>query len=83
MLETISRINKKTTEMELKIRIGVHTGPVVAGVIGKNNEGIRTYPGAILKSYNPHSFLLIFSVHFLSHDQFQEQKQFFLLLFLH
>ena len=36
MINAIHYINKNTAEMELHIRIGVHTGPAVAGVIGKN-----------------------------------------------
>ncbi len=36
MLQSIMRINKKSKLMELGIRIGIHSGPVVAGVIGKN-----------------------------------------------
>ena len=36
MINAIQYINKNTAEMELHIRIGVHTGPAVAGVIGKN-----------------------------------------------
>ena len=36
MLNAIQYIDKNTAEMELHIRIGVHTGPAVAGVIGKN-----------------------------------------------
>jgi class 3 adenylate cyclase len=35
MLDVVSAYAAKT-ETELSIRIGVHTGPVVAGVIGKN-----------------------------------------------
>ncbi len=35
-LDTIKIINQNTPEMDLQIRIGVHTGPIVAGVIGKN-----------------------------------------------
>ena len=36
MLQSITRINKESKLMELGIRIGIHSGPVVAGVIGKN-----------------------------------------------
>ena len=35
-IRSIKEIDDSTPEMELKIRIGVHTGPIVAGVIGKN-----------------------------------------------
>ena len=35
-LDSIKIINQNTPEMNLQIRIGVHTGPIVAGVIGKN-----------------------------------------------
>ena len=35
-IKSINIIDKKTPEMNLKIRIGVHTGQIVAGVIGKN-----------------------------------------------
>ena len=35
-IDSIKNINENTPEMDLKIRIGVHTGPIVAGVIGKN-----------------------------------------------
>ena len=36
MLQSITKINKESKLMELGIRIGIHSGPVVAGVIGKN-----------------------------------------------
>ncbi len=35
-ITSIKEIDKSTPEMSLEIRIGVHTGPIVAGVIGKN-----------------------------------------------
>ena len=35
-IKGINEIDKNTNEMDLNIRIGVHTGPIVAGVIGKN-----------------------------------------------
>ena len=36
MIDSIKNINRTTSEMDLNIRIGIHTGPIVAGVIGKN-----------------------------------------------
>ena len=35
-IKSIHNIDQNIPEMELKIRIGVHTGTIVAGVIGKN-----------------------------------------------
>ena len=35
-IKSINLIDQNTPEMDLKIRIGVHTGQIVAGVIGKN-----------------------------------------------
>ena len=36
MIRSIVKINNESNLMELGIRIGIHSGPVVAGVIGKN-----------------------------------------------
>ena len=35
-IKSIKDIDNSTPEMDIKIRIGVHTGPIVAGVIGEN-----------------------------------------------
>ena len=35
-IRSIKAIDKSTPEMDLKIRMSVHTGPIVAGVIGNN-----------------------------------------------
>ena len=35
-IKSINIVDQNTAEMDLKIRIGVHTGQIVAGVIGKN-----------------------------------------------
>ena len=36
MIKVINESNSKIEFMDLSVRIGIHTGPIVAGVIGKN-----------------------------------------------
>ena len=46
-IKSIYKLNKNTPEMDLKIRIGVHTGPIVAGVIGKNKFAYDLWGAAV------------------------------------
>ena len=46
-IKGINEIDKKTNEMDLNIRIGVHTGPIVAGVIGKNKFAYDLWGAAV------------------------------------
>ena len=36
MIKATQSLNDKTNYMDLQIRIGIHTGNVIAGIIGKN-----------------------------------------------
>ena len=36
MISTINNINDGLNVMNVSSRVGIHTGPIVAGVIGKN-----------------------------------------------
>lgn len=47
MIEIIKDINKITPEMNLEIRVGIHTGNVVAGVIGKNKFAYDLWGAAV------------------------------------
>ena len=47
MIEIIKDINKITPEMILEIRVGIHTGNVVAGVIGKNKFAYDLWGSAV------------------------------------
>ena len=42
-----NKIDENTPEMDLKIRIGVHTGSIVAGVIGKNKFAYDLWGAAV------------------------------------
>tara|TARA_B100001250_G_C19814254_1_gene797362 strand:+ start:1026 stop:2597 length:1572 start_codon:yes stop_codon:yes gene_type:complete len=46
-IKAINVIDKNTNKMELNIRIGVHTGPIVAGVIGKNKFAYDLWGAAV------------------------------------
>lgn len=46
MLEAITDLNRKT-KATFRIRIGIHTGPVVAGVIGKNKFNYDLWGDAV------------------------------------
>ena len=46
-INSIKIIDENTPEMDLKIRIGVHTGPIVAGVIGKNKFAYDLWGAAV------------------------------------
>ena len=50
MIKTIKTINKTIDSMELTIRIGVHTGTIVAGVIGKNKFAYDLWGATVNKA---------------------------------
>ncbi len=50
ILLELSKINKSTPEMDLNIRIGVHTGSIVAGIIGKNKFSFDLWGAAVNKA---------------------------------
>ena len=50
MIKTIKTINKTIDSTELTIRIGVHTGTIVAGVIGKNKFAYDLWGATVNKA---------------------------------
>ena len=47
MIQSVSNINKNTTEMNIQIRIGIHSGSVVTGVIGKHKFAYDLWGAAV------------------------------------
>ena len=47
MIQSVSNINKDTTEMNIQIRIGIHSGSVVTGVIGKHKFAYDLWGAAV------------------------------------
>ena len=47
MILSTNNINITTPEMDIQIRIGIHTGPVVTGVIGKHKFAYDLWGAAV------------------------------------
>ena len=47
MIQSLDGINKQTSSMDINIRIGIHAGPVVTGVIGKNKFAYDLWGAAV------------------------------------
>ena len=47
MILSVSEINNDTSEMDIQIRIGIHAGPVVTGVIGKHKFAYDLWGAAV------------------------------------
>ena len=47
MILSVSEINKNTSEMDIQLRIGIHAGPVVTGVIGKHKFAYDLWGAAV------------------------------------
>ena len=47
MIQSVETINEATSEMNIEIRIGIHTGPVVTGVIGKHKFAYDLWGAAV------------------------------------
>ncbi len=50
MISTIKSINAKLNNMNVALRIGIHTGPIVAGVIGKNKFAYDLWGATVNKA---------------------------------
>ena len=50
MESTIKSINSKLNNMNVALRIGIHTGPIVAGVIGKNKFAYDLWGATVNKA---------------------------------
>ena len=47
MILSVSEINNNTSEMDIQLRIGIHAGPVVTGVIGKHKFAYDLWGAAV------------------------------------
>ena len=47
MILSVSAINRNTSEMDIQLRIGIHAGPVVTGVIGKHKFAYDLWGAAV------------------------------------
>ena len=47
MIEAVKKINKNTSEMNIELRIGIHFGEVVTGVIGKHKFAYDLWGAAV------------------------------------
>ena len=47
MIQSVSNINNDTLEMDIQIRIGIHSGSVVTGVIGKHKFAYDLWGAAV------------------------------------
>ena len=47
MIQSVCNINKNTSEMNIQIRIGIHSGSVVTGVIGKHKFAYDLWGAAV------------------------------------
>ena len=50
MISTINNINKGLSVMNVSLRVGIHTGPIVAGVIGKNKFAYDLWGATVNKA---------------------------------
>ena len=50
MIETVNNINDDLNAMNVSVRVGIHTGPIVAGVIGKNKFAYDLWGATVNKA---------------------------------
>ena len=50
MISTINNINDGLSVMNVSLRVGIHTGPIVAGVIGKNKFAYDLWGATVNKA---------------------------------
>ena len=50
MITTVNNINDDLNAMNVSVRVGIHTGPIVAGVIGKNKFAYDLWGATVNKA---------------------------------